>query len=394
MNGNEREFCGTVSCPLGEMDPDSRHATLARLCSPRSDSHSRSFPFISGFFPFRRLSLRLSGFACVLVVSLSGCWSATESEVVVYTAQDEEFAKPIFDEFASRNAIVVRPKFDAESTKTVGLVTDLIQESDRPRADVFWNNEILNTLRLEKRGLLQSYSPEIARNYPAMYRAANGVWHGFAARARILIINTHLVKPAERPKSIEDLADAKWRAHVGMAKPLFGSTATHAACLFAVWGDDRVKTFFRQLRKNQIQVLGGNKQVAVAVGSGRLAFGLTDTDDALEEVRGGQPVEIVYPDQQPDGIGTLFIPNTLAIIKGCPHPAAARRLVEYLLSPEVEARLAVGPSGQIPLNPQVNVKPKVETPETIRAMKVDFAAAADKWDAAAQFLRDEFTGAD
>jgi iron(III) transport system substrate-binding protein len=54
----------------------------------------------------------------------------------------------------------------------------------------------------------------------------------------------------------------------------------------------------------------------------------------------------------------------------------------------------VGPSGQIPLNPQVNVKPKVETPETIRAMKVDFAAAADKWDSAAQFLRDEFTGAD
>jgi iron(III) transport system substrate-binding protein len=62
-------------------------------------------------------------------------------------------------------------------------VTDLIQESDRPRADVFWNNEILNTLRLEKRGLLQSYSPETARNYPAMYRAANRACHAFAARA-------------------------------------------------------------------------------------------------------------------------------------------------------------------------------------------------------------------
>ena len=227
-----------------------------------------------------------------------------------------------------------------------------------------------------------------------MYRAANGDWHGFAARARILIVNTDLVKPAERPQSIEDLGNPKWRGRVGIAKPLFGSTASHAACLFAAWGDDRAEAYFRRLKDNRIQVLGGNKQVAVEVGRGRLAFGLTDTDDALEERDGGQPVEIIYPDQQPGGIGTLFIPNTLAIVKGCPHPAAARRLVEYLLSPEVEAKLAVGPSGQIPLNPQVKVKPKVETPETVRAMQVDFSAAADKWDTAVQFLRDEFTGGD
>jgi iron(III) transport system substrate-binding protein len=331
--------------------------------------------------------------ACFLL-SFAGCWSASDSEVVVYTAQDEEFAKPLFDDFGSRNAIAVRPKFDAESTKTVGLAAALIQEADRPRADVFWNNEILNTLRLQRLGLLQAFSPEIAQNYPPMYRDAGGMWHGFAARARILIVNKRLVKPADWPRSIDDLGDPKWRGHVGIAKPLFGTTATHAACLFAAWGDEPAKAFFTRLKQNQIQVLGGNKQVAVDVGNGKLAFGLTDTDDALEEIRAGQPVEIVYPDQQPGGLGTLFIPNTLAIVKGCPHPAAARRLVEYLLSPEVEAKLAVGPSGQIPLNPQVKVKPKVETPETIRAMKVDFSAAADKWDIAAKFLRDEFTGAE
>jgi iron(III) transport system substrate-binding protein len=386
MNGNQREFNQPqLSC------------FAARACYPLTllqGGNSRSFAFISGFNRLSRNRMIFSGFASLLIVLLSGCWSPSESEVVVYTAQDEEFAKPIFDEFASRNAIAVRPKFDAESTKTVGLVTDLIQEANRPRADVFWNNEILNTLRLEKRGLLESFSPAIARNYPPMYRAANGDWHGFAARARILIVNTDLIKPAERPRSIDDLANSTWRGRVAIAKPLFGSTASHAACLFAAWGDERAKAFFRRLKGNQIQVLGGNKQVAVEVGRGRLAFGLTDTDDALEELRGGQPVDIVYPDQQPGGMGTLFIPNTLAIVKGCPHPAAARRLVEYLLSPEVEAKLAVGPSGQIPLNPQVKVNPKVETPETIRAMQVDFSAAADKWEIAVQFLRDEFTGAE
>ncbi len=325
---------------------------------------------------------------------LSGCWSKSDSEVVVYTAQDQEFAEPLLAEFAKKTSIAVQPKFDAESTKTVGLATELEQEAARPRADVFWNNEILTTLRLQKRGLLEAFTPAVAKDYPPEYQDSNGFWHGFAARARILLVNKKLVPQSERPRSIEDLASEKWHGRVGLAKPLFGTTATHAACLFAAWGDEKAEQFFLRLKSNQIRVLGGNKQVAVDVGNGKLAFGLTDTDDALEEIRGGQPVEIVYPDQQPDGIGTLFIPNTLAIMKGCPHPAAARRLVEWLLSPEIEAKLAEGPSGQIPLNRQVKVKPPVETPATIRSMKVDFAAAADKWDVAAKFLRDQFTGAE
>ena len=133
-----------------------------------------------------------------------------------------------------------------------------------------------------------------------------------------------------------------------MAKPLFGTTATQAACLFAVWGDPRAKEFFRAVKRNEVQILSGNKQVALAVAAGRLAFGLTDTDDALIEVEKGMPVAIVYPDQGADGLGTLLIPNTLSIVRGCPHPAAARRLVDYLLSPEVEACLAAGESASNP----------------------------------------------
>ena len=208
----------------------------------------------------------------------------------------------------------------------------------------------------------------------------------------MLIVNTDLVPADQRPRSIRELADPKWRGRSGMAKPLFGTTATHAACLFAAWGDEKAKEFFQQLKANQVQILSGNRQVAASVGGGKLSFGLTDTDDAVAELDHGMPVVIVYPDQGDDGMGTLFIPNTLAIIRGGPNPQAARRLVDFLLSPEVEAKLAAGPSAQIPLNPQVDAKVRVETPRTVKAMAVDFAAAAAKWDTAAKFLRDEFTG--
>ena len=159
----------------------------------------------------------------------------------------------------------------------------------------------------------------------------------------MLVVNTKLVPKDERPRSIEDLADPKWRGKVGMAKPLFGATATHAAALFAFWGAEKAEDYYRRLKQNQIVIESGNKQVAVDVAAGRLAFGVTDTDDALEEFEHGQPVEIVYPDQQPGGIGTFFFPNTLAVIKGGPHPDAARRLIDFLLSPDVEGELAGRP---------------------------------------------------
>jgi hypothetical protein len=61
-----------------------------------------------------------------------------------------------------------------------------------------------------------------------------------------------------------------------------------------------------------------------------------------------------------------------------------------LLSAGVEARLARGESAQIPLGKGVDVKPRVETPATVKPLSVDFAAAAKKWEPAHQFLRQTF----
>jgi iron(III) transport system substrate-binding protein len=312
--------------------------------------------------------------------------------VVVYTALDREFSEPILKAYSQNGAARVLSKFDVESTKTVGLTNLIIAEADRPRCDLFWNNEILNTLRLKEKGLLAPFRPSHADDLPDTFRAKDGTWYGFAARARILIVNTKLVPESDRPKGIKELLDPKWRKKIGIAKPLFGTTATHAACLFTAWGDDRAKVYFRDLKANGVQVFSGNKQVALAAGSGEIAIGLTDTDDAMGEIDAGSPVSIVYPDREPGGVGTLFIPNTLAIIKGAAHRKEAEALADHLLSPEIEGALAQGPSAQIPLLKNTNVKARVETPKTVHAMEVDFEAAAKLWDKVAAFLVSEFGG--
>ena len=310
--------------------------------------------------------------------------------VVVYTAHDRGFTEPIFKQFEAKTGIKVRAKYDTESTKTVGLVNTIRFEKDRPRCDVFWNNEIVNTICLQAEGLLAPCPTEAAKAFPAIFRDPKDHWTGFAARARVLLVNTDLVKPADEPKSIFDLTDAKWKGKVGIAKPLFGTTATHAACLFAVLGETKAKAFFAALKANDVKVEAANSNVAINVGAGRLAVGLTDTDDAINELESKRPVKIVYPDAGPDDLGTLFIPNTLALVRGAPNAANGRRLIEYLLSPEVEIALARGEAAQIPLNPAVTEKTRVKTPREVKAMPVDFAKAAEQFAAVATYLKDTF----
>ena len=137
---------------------------------------------------FQELIGPRSGAACGLVLVCLfclGCLPATDSEVIVYSALDREFSEPILSDFSADTGIRVLPKFDVESTKTVGLVAAIIQEQDRPRCDLFWNNEILHTLRLQRLGLLEAYTLPQADQFPTNYRSADGEWYGFAARARV-----------------------------------------------------------------------------------------------------------------------------------------------------------------------------------------------------------------
>src|SRR5262249_31012928 len=250
---------------------------------------------------------------------VAGCRSE-QNRVVLYCAQDREFAEGVLADFTGRTGLAVAPKYDTEADKSVSLYEELARERNRPRCDVHWNNEILSTIRLQRRGLLEPYDSPAAAPYPASAKAADHSWHAFAARARVLLVNTRLVPLEQRPRSLLELTEPRWRGKVAMAKPLFGTTATQAACLFEVLGPDKTREFYRGLRANDVQIVPGNKQSAEGVGRGDFAVGMTDTDDAITEVKAGRPVVIVYPDRAGHPgfprMGTLFIPNTLALIRG------------------------------------------------------------------------------
>ena len=323
--------------------------------------------------------------AAAVIASFSGC-GPEKPVVVVYTALDEMYSRPILDQFEAKTGIEVRAVYDTEASKTTGLVTRLMEEHSRPRADVFWNNEVVQSIVLKNKGITQAYRSPSAEAIPGGFKDPEGYWTGFAARGRVVIYNTELV--TDPPSSVEAFLEPAWTGKAAMARPLFGTTATHAAALFALWGEEKTLAFFRDLKKNEVAFLSGNATVRDLVARGEYAVGLTDTDDANGAIEDGFPARWIFPDQE--GLGTLIIPNTVSLIAGAPHEDAGKKLIDYLLSPEVEGQLAKMRSIQIPLNPAVEAPDRVPKRSEVKCMDVTFEAAAEQMERAMTLLREEF----
>jgi iron(III) transport system substrate-binding protein len=142
----------------------------------------------------------------LLVILLVGCAKTQEPEVVIYVAVDRKDSEPILADFQQRTGIRVRAVYDAEATKTTGLVSRLVAEANRPRCDLFWNNEFMQTIQLAERGLLEPYQSDQTAAISERYRDEAGRWYAQAARARVLVYNTRLVLPDELPRGLRELA--------------------------------------------------------------------------------------------------------------------------------------------------------------------------------------------
>jgi iron(III) transport system substrate-binding protein len=156
------------------------------------------------------------------------------------------------------------------------------------------------------------------------------------------------------------------------------------AAWFSVFGTERAQSFMNSLKDNKVVIASSNGEVKRLVVSGEITFGLTDTDDAFEALQSGASVEVVYPDQ--DSLGTLIMPTTALMLKGGPNPKSAQRLIDFLLSKEVETMLAQS-AAHMPLHSNCAHPPQIKTVAEILPMQVDYAEIARYMEVIQPFLR-------
>jgi iron(III) transport system substrate-binding protein len=316
----------------------------------------------------------------VLTVAAGACGRSESTgdggsrTVTIYVSTDRVFSEPVLREYERRSGVKVNPVYDTEETKSTGLANRLLAEKPRPQADVFWSNEPVRTLVLKSRDVLAPYKSPSAEGIPAALVDPNGYWTGFSARMRVIAYNTRLVKPEEAPQSVFDLANPKWRGQVAIADPRFGSTSFHVAALYAIAGDQKMDDFFRRIKENGVRVVDGNSVVRDLVARGEVKVGLTDTDDVNVALEDAQPIAMVLPDKE--GLGVPVMPNMVSLIANAPNPEEGRRLIDYLLSTDVERQLAQSEAVQIPLHAGVAGPKNIPSIDTFTPMTLDYAKAA------------------
>ena len=329
-------------------------------------------------------SRALLAFTLTLAVFASAsCEPANDSaSVTLYVSADERFAREVVREFERETGIRVDMVADTEAKKTSGLVERIRTEKSNPQADVFWSSEVFMMIELAADGQLSPNISEVTRDWPAEHRDKDHLWHGFAARARVIVYSPERVAPADVPDTWMGLTNERFRGRVVMADPRFGTTGGHLGAMKAYWLRLGIpgyyEAFLEGLRDNEIRLLAsGNAGVVEAIARGEADIGMTDTDDVWVFKAQGANVEMVYARHHADegpGTGTLLVPNTVARVANGPNPEAAGRLIDFLLSERVERMLAESDSHNIPLRPGLaDSYPDFAVPNPL---KVSFERAA------------------
>lgn len=310
---------------------------------------------------------------------MSGCTGQgkeNKGEVVVYTSVDQVYSEKVFKDFEEQTGIVVKAVYDIEANKTVGLANRLLEEKDAPQADVFWNGEILQTIALKEDGVLEPVTLAEADSLPVNFVDPENCWFAFGGRARVLIYNKTLVDASVCPQRMETFPTSSIVNEMGIAYPIFGTTNTQAAALYAYWGEEKARAYYQSLKDSGIQVVDGNSVIKDFVSQKKLSAGLTDTDDALAEMKENQNLDLIFLDQGENGIGTMVIPNSMARVKGGPNADNAAVFMKYLISTSTEQSLVDDGWIQIPAHEGVTASADIKLSQ-IKIMPVDFNKTYD-----------------
>ncbi len=305
--------------------------------------------------------------SCLASLALVGCFLNVDNQkaVTVYVSADEQIAREVFDAFTEKTGIEVFWVGDTESSKTTALVQRLHREKNNPVADVFWSSEILGTIQLAQEDILLPSNSGVAHAWPSNHRDAEYRWFAFSPRARVIAFDPKKV-------SHENVPNTWWEfGNAAIADPRFGTTRTHVAVMALF--PDQFSEYLKTVEGKPL--LGGNAATIQQVVDGTAMFAMTDSDDVHAAISRGASIAMCYPSHHGGETGgTLLIPNTVAMIRGCAHPKLAVTFIDFMLSDDVAKLLAKSTSHNIPL--QQHVAKEFPELQVENPLQVDFYAAA------------------
>lgn len=200
------------------------------------------------------------------------------------------------------------------------------QISGRVNADVASNGAVTST-NMMREGRFVEHGPLPALGNIVAPFKDDGILVPYTANALALLVNTKMVKPEDEPKSWSDLTDPKWKGKMLLDEPRTGGVGyVFFALTYEKLGRAWQEAFAAQ--KPTIVPDAALAARRVALGEFPLYVGFS-----FQEWRGlkGLPLRVAIPKE-----GALYSTLNASIVKGAPHPNAARLFLNFLIEADAQ----------------------------------------------------------
>jgi iron(III) transport system substrate-binding protein len=286
--------------------------------------------------------IRTLTIACVALLSFVGAASAQsftpdpvdmaaakkEGAVTWYTSTPVNTAQKIANMFQAETGI----KVELFRSGGSAVLRRFMQEIDARRviADVMTISDPAEVLTLIKRDLVVPFRPRNFDKIRDEVKDAKG--YHVAQRVNLVGIIARADKSLAMPKNWTDLTDAKYKGLLVMPDP------SYTAIQLMVVGTLSRKygwEFYEKLRANEIMIVQSHQQVAETLTRGERLIAAEGADQfAWLDRKAGHKIQTIWP---ADGAFAIGAPTV--VIKGAPHPNAAKALAEFMISDTVQKLL-------------------------------------------------------
>ncbi|QUE75657.1 extracellular solute-binding protein [Stutzerimonas stutzeri] len=291
--------------------------------------------------------------AAAALMALSNVAQAAD-EVVVYSSRIDELIKPVFDAYTAKTGTKVKFITDKEAP----LMARIKAEGENTPADLLLTVDGGNLWQAEQMGILQPLNSDVVKtNIPAQYRSSSDAWTGLSLRARTIVYSPERVQQSEL-STYEALADENWEGRLCLrtSKKVYNQSLT--ATLIETHGAEKTEEIVKGWVNNlATDVFADDTALIQAVDAGQCDVGIVNTYyyGRLHAQQPDLKARLFWPNQQDRGVHVNL--SGIGLTKHAPHPEAARKLVEWMTTPEAQSIFA-DINMEFPANP--DVKPSAE----------------------------------
>ncbi len=270
--------------------------------------------------------------------------NTTETEanpgvVTVYSHRHYDVDKEIFRAFEEETGIKVLVKEDKASR----LIELISQKGDD--ADLLITVDVARLHQAKQKGILQPIQAESVLNkVPAQFRDADNQWVGLTKRYRVLAYSKERVDPTKLT-TYEDLSKAEWKGKIAVRSSDNTYNQSLMASVIANSNTESATNWATRVVSNFARAPKGNDRDQVKeVAAGRADVAIINTyylgkllnSENAAEVEAGNAVGLIFPNQESRGAHVNI--SGAGICKNAPNHENAVKLLEYLLSEEVQAK--------------------------------------------------------